>query len=127
MLRTVLFALAVFLSGCFTCIGAGLGAATPRYVEVAYAPLGETVRADTSDGDVVEGEVTASDLHEVVLERDGHAYKLPLDRIRAMMERKTHVGTGAAIGLVMDLLCLVGGAVAIGVAFSNFHGFGYQF
>jgi hypothetical protein len=124
MLRIiVLVLLASFLSGC-TLLGAGIGAATSHYVPDTYARPGTTVRAQTSQGDVIEGVVTRNDLNGVVIEGDGRAYELPIDRIRRLERRESNIGTGAGIGAVIDVLCLVGGVIAVSAVFSSFHGFG---
>ncbi|HSQ64613.1 MAG TPA: hypothetical protein VLM85_15425 [Polyangiaceae bacterium] len=120
-----LFALALLLlaslalSGC-TLIGLGIGAAVPKYTPVDSASAGTRVRVTTDEGATVEGTVEKNEASGLVVRGEGQTYQLPLDRIRQLEERTSHLRTGAAVGGAIDGMCLVAAFVLFAVAVENF-------
>ncbi len=114
-----LFCLSLVLGGC-SLIGAGIGSAIPRYESFDGASVGSRVRLETPEGASIEGTVTNASSDSVVVAAPERTYELPLDRVRR--RSGSHAGTGALIGGLIDLACVVAGTIVIGTAMSNMHG-----
>jgi len=101
------------LSGC-TLIGAGIGAATPRFSPAPEVVQGDSVRVTTSDGETASGTVARASSTEIVL---GDGRTISIDDVRKVERRSSNLALGAAIGGIVDTVCvatvLVVGAVAL--------------
>jgi hypothetical protein len=117
-----LFALVVVsfvASGC-TLLGAGIGAAIPRYENVDGANAGARLRVEADNGQDFEGTVTSTRGESLVLATPEGSYELPLDHLRR--RAGTYASTGAAIGGVIDAVCVIASVITIGVALGANHG-----
>ncbi len=123
MQRLLAFALLLFgllaVSGC-TLIGMGIGAAVPKYTPVHSASAGTSVRVTTDDGASVEGTIEKTEADAILVHGEGQTFRLPLDRIRDLEKRTSHLGTGAAVGGVIDGVCVVAALVALFFAAESF-------
>ena len=97
------------LSGC-TLIGMGIGSAVPRWVPDDSPESGATVRATSDDGVVVEGVYDPNRGVTAIRRADP---ELPLERIAKLERRSSYLGTGAAIGGVIDTLLTIACVAAL--------------
>ena len=124
----LLVASSFVLSGC-TFIGMGIGAAMSKDASVESVSRGDDVRVTTDAGEVVAGTVTPSRGDAVTVERDEHCgtvwlptpcrvTRVQREHIRSIVRHTSYIGTGAAVGAVIDLLCIAA-AIAGLVAFES--------
>ncbi len=104
------FMAAQLLMGCFTVTGGIIGAVIPRYEQVQRAPVGASVRVETSSG-TVDGVVASANATGFVV-REGEALRnIPLEGASIEQETGSYAATGATIGGVIDV-CVVAAVVA---------------